>query len=148
MRNRTHHVAGRDQTPLPNTKANQNQNSANQTTNTEDRAQRCLSKKKKSPIHKPKPNPVTHGRSRCRRRRRSELVVVVVVAPEGLIVDRHHIDIVGAVDRSAVCASASASMSGARQPRGFLRQSGPPSRFFSLTLSETLNLFLSLSLTE
>ena len=67
-------------------------------------------KKKKSPIHKPKPNPVTHGWSRRRRRRRSELVVVVV-ATKGLIVDRHRIDIVDAVDRSAVCASASAPVS-------------------------------------
>ena len=46
---------------------------------------------------------------------------------------------------SSLCASASALVSGARC---FLRQSGPPSRFFSLTLSQTLSLSLSLYLTE
>ena len=43
---------------------------------------------------------------------------------------------------SSLCASTSAPVSGARC---FLRQSGPPSRFFSLNLSQTLNLSLSLS---
>ena len=60
QRNQTHHVIGREIKPqycLYRAKAKQTP--ANQT-------QRCLSKKKKSPIHKPKPNPskpnpVTHG---------------------------------------------------------------------------------------
>ena len=43
---------------IPNTKANQTQNSANQTQSTEVFIKK--KKKKKSPIHKPKSNPVNH----------------------------------------------------------------------------------------
>ena len=49
------------------------------------------------------------------------------------------------VDRSSLCTSAAALVSGARCS---LRQSGPPSRFFSLTLSQTLSLSLFISLNE
>ena len=49
------------------------------------------------------------------------------------------------VDRSSLYASASTPVSGARCS---LRQSSPPSRFFSLILSQTLNLSLFISLNE
>ena len=89
-------------------------------------------KKKKSPIHKPKPNPVTHGRSRRRRRRRSDLVVVVVARPVALHRRSENTD-----------RSASAPVLGARclvlppaLPQGI-------SLFFSLTLSQSLALYLT-----
>ena len=108
-RNRTHHVAGACKNPItslawqrsnPITQYKSKPKSELSKPNT--LTQRGVYQKKKSPIHKPKPNPVTHGRSHRRRRCRSELLLVVV-ATEGLIADRHCIDIVDAVDCSAVC---------------------------------------------
>ena len=75
---------GRDQSPLPNTKANQNQRTQ-QISKPNILIQRTKNKgvyqkKKKNPQYT---NPVTHGVHR-RRRRRSE-VLVVVFATKGLI---------------------------------------------------------------
>ena len=114
----------------PNTKANQTQNSTNQTQSTEV----FIKKKKKSPIHKPKPNPVTHRRSRRRRRRRSIVVVARPVAPHRRSKN---------ADRSA-----SAPVLGAR--RSMLLPAFPEgiSLFFSLTLSQSLALYLTEIKTE
>ena len=125
----SHHVASSlAERSNPNTKANQTQNSANQTQSTEVFIKK--KKKKKSPIHKP--NPVTHGRSRRRRRRRSDLVVVVVARPVALHRRSENTD-----------RSASAPVLGARclvlppaLPQGI-------SLFFSLTLSQSLALYLT-----
>ena len=139
----------RNQTPMPNiayteqiSKSKSN-STGNSKPNTE--RQRCLSKKK-SPIHNPKanqskPNLVSHHdhvvatpqlARACRRRRRSPLIA-----------DR----------RSQIalpllrCRRAVLLVHSLLPPlRLRLRQSGPPSRFFSLTLSQSL--FLSLDLTE
>ena len=112
----SHHVASSlAERSNPNTKANQTQNSANQTQSTE-----VFIKKKKSPIHKPKPNPVTHGWSRRRRRRRSELVVVVVTRP----VAPHRRSEIGERRLLYLCFGARCLPLGA--------PSGPLSRYFAL----------------
>ena len=128
---KSHHVASSlAERSNPNTKANQTQNSANQTQS--DRGV-YLKKKKKSPIHKPKPNPVTHGRSRRRRRRRSELLVVVVARP----VAPHRRSEIGECRSLCLCSGARCSPLGA--------PSGPPSRYFALFLSDSLSVSRSLS---
>ena len=171
-RNRTHHVAGACKNPITSL-AWQRSNPITQykskpkselsklstlTQRTEHRGV-YQKKKKKSPIHKPKPNPVTHGVHR-RHRHYSELHVVVV-ATEGLIADRHRIDIVDAVDRSVVCHLCLCHCAGelwavlvSRQPASFAIASSASNSpaslkiFLSKTLTLSLSLLFSLYLTE
>ena len=114
----------------PNTKANQTQNSANQTQSTEV----FIKKKKKIPNTqtKIKPSkPLTHGRSHRRRHRRSELVVVIVVR---LVAPHRRSEI---RERRSLCLCSGARRSPLSAP------SDPPSRYFALF---SLWLFLNLSL--
>ena len=126
IRNETHHVASREIKPImslveksnPNTVYTaQKQNKLQQT-----KHRGVYQKKKKIPHTQTKTKPQQTKPSNPRSRRRSSLVVVVVVArPSSQIADRF----------------ASTPVLGA--------PSDPPSRYFSLFLSDSLSVSLSLS---